>query len=141
MFHFIQLFFLACFYYFIFSFILIFLSVETDVLRMICLSLFYNIIFIHQEPMTVHYTLDTDLSSCKKKHNDSKEPNKDLRFPNTLKVQIYKIKTNFNFNIIISYVCPCRKILNKIYGLSANNNIKLSGAREQRKTKGCIKLL
>ena len=84
---------------------------ETDVLRMICLSLFYNIIFIHQEPMTVHYILDTDLSSSKEKHSDTKEPNKDLRFPNKLKVQIYKIKINFNFNTIISvHVCPCRKI-------------------------------
>ena len=63
--------------------------------------------------MTVHYILDTDLSSSKKKHNDSKEPNKDLRFPNTLKVQIYKIKTNFNFNTIISVlVCSGRKIHN-----------------------------
>ena len=39
---------------------------KTDVLRMICLSLFYNIIYIHQEPMTVHYIFDTDLSSSKK---------------------------------------------------------------------------
>ena len=32
-------------------------------------------------------------------------------------------------------------IVKIIYGLSANNNIKLSGAQVQRKTKGCIKLL
>ena len=50
--------------------------------------------------MTVHYILDTDLSLSKKKRNDSKEANKDLLFPNTLKVQIYKIKTNFNYNTI-----------------------------------------
>ena len=64
--------------------------------------------------MTVHYIGYLIQTFHRlRKNNDSKEPNKDLRFPNTLKVQIYKIKTNFNFNPIISvHVCPGSKIHN-----------------------------